>query len=67
MGFIDAHAHVWTDDTVRFPFAHPYNATFVPPKIPASLQILVKEMDDHGVRRRAALFCVLDFKFPRKR
>jgi len=51
---IDSHMHVWTDDPVRFPFAHPYNATFVPPKIPASLQILVKEMDDHGVRH-----CVL--------
>src|SRR5882762_4796758 len=51
---IDSHMHVWTDDAVRFPFAHPYNPTFVPPKIPASLQILVKEMDDHGVRH-----CVL--------
>ena len=47
---IDSHMHVWSDDPVRFPFAHPYNAKFVPPKIPASLQILVKEMDDHGVR-----------------
>jgi len=51
---IDSHMHVWTDDPVRFPFAHPYNAKFVPPKTPASLQILVKEMDDRGVRH-----CVL--------
>src|SRR5882672_185250 len=51
---IDSHMHVWSDDPVRFPFAHPYNPTFVPPKIAASLQILVKEIDDHGVRH-----CVL--------
>lgn len=51
---IDSQMHVWTDDPVRFPFAHPYNAKFVPPKTPASLAILVKEMDDHGVRH-----CVL--------
>jgi L-fuconolactonase len=51
---IDSHMHVWTDDPVRFPFAHPYNAKFVAPKTPASRAILVKEMDDHGVRH-----CVL--------
>ena len=33
---------------------HPYDANFKPPKIPASLEILVKEMDEHGIDR-----CVL--------
>src|SRR5262249_27255978 len=46
---IDAHMHVWSDDPLRFPFAHPYDARFVPPKIPASLDRVVKEMDEHGV------------------
>jgi L-fuconolactonase len=47
--FIDVHMHVWSDDPVRFPFAHPYDAKFVPPKIPASLDLLVKEMDENGI------------------
>lgn len=51
---IDSHMHVWSDDPVRFPFAHPYDANFTPPRIPASLEILVKEMDGHGIDR-----CVL--------
>src|SRR5262245_59006944 len=51
---IDSHMHVWSDDPVRFPFSHPYEANFKAPKIPASLEILVKEMDDHKVDR-----CVL--------
>lgn len=46
---IDSHMHVWSDDPVTFPFAHPYNPKFVPPKTPASLELLVKEMDEHGV------------------
>src|SRR5262245_60438836 len=41
--------HVWSDDPVKFPFAHPYNAKFVPPKTAASLELLVREMDEHGV------------------
>lgn len=39
---------------LKFPFAHPYDANFKPPKTPASLEILVKEMDDHDIDR-----CVL--------
>jgi predicted TIM-barrel fold metal-dependent hydrolase len=46
---IDSHMHVWSDDPVRFPFAHPYDPKFMPPKIPASVQLLVEEMDRHGV------------------
>ncbi len=46
---IDAHMHVWSDDPVKFPFAHPYDAKFVPTTIPASLHRVVKEMDEHGV------------------
>jgi predicted TIM-barrel fold metal-dependent hydrolase len=46
---IDVHMHVWSDDPVTFPFAHPYDRMFVPPKIPASLDRVIKEMDEHGV------------------
>jgi L-fuconolactonase len=46
---IDAHMHVWSDDPTRFPFAHPYDAKFIPPKVPASLAILLEEMDQHGI------------------
>lgn len=51
---IDAHMHVWSDDLKRFPFAHPYEPAFPPPKIPASLDLLLKEMDEYGVQN-----CVL--------
>jgi L-fuconolactonase len=51
---IDTHMHVWSDDPVRFPFAHPYDPKYVPPKIPASVELVVKEMDEKGVR-----YCVL--------
>lgn len=46
---IDSHMHVWSDDLTRFPFAHPYEPKFKPPKTPASLELLLKEMDEHGV------------------
>jgi predicted TIM-barrel fold metal-dependent hydrolase len=46
---IDSHMHVWSDDPVQFPFAHPYDPKFTPPRIPASLEILIKEMDDNGI------------------
>src|SRR5438132_241104 len=46
---IDSHMHVWSDDPVRFPFAHPYEPKFMPPKIPATLETLLAEMDRQGV------------------
>src|SRR5262245_27484307 len=46
---IDTHMHVWSDDPDKFPFAHPYDAKYVAPKIAASVARVVKEMDDHGV------------------
>jgi predicted TIM-barrel fold metal-dependent hydrolase len=51
---IDTHMHVWSDDADKFPFAHPYDPKFAPPKLAASLDRVVKEMDAHGVTR-----CVL--------
>ena len=46
---IDTHMHVWSDDPDRFPFAHPYDPKFAPPRLAASLDRVVKEMDAHGV------------------
>jgi predicted TIM-barrel fold metal-dependent hydrolase len=46
---IDTHMHVWSGDAERFPFAHPYDPSFKPPKIAATVELLVKEMDEHGV------------------
>src|SRR5215213_2839341 len=46
---IDTHMHVWSDDPVKFPFAHPYDPKYMPPKLAASLDRVVKEMDAHGV------------------
>src|SRR5262245_50417154 len=46
---IDTHMHVWSDDAARFPFDHPYDPKYQPPKIPASLEILRKEMNESVV------------------
>jgi predicted TIM-barrel fold metal-dependent hydrolase len=46
---IDTHMHVWSDDPDKFPFAHPYDRKYAPPKIAASVDRVVKEMGAHGV------------------
>src|SRR5262249_61589517 len=46
---IDTHMPVWTDDTRHFPFDHPYDPKFKPPKTPGTAELLLKEMDDFGV------------------
>src|SRR5262245_11738524 len=46
---IDTHMHVWSDDAARFPFDHPYDPKYQAPKIPASLEILRKEMNESPV------------------
>ncbi|MBM4072193.1 MAG: amidohydrolase [Planctomycetes bacterium] len=46
---IDSHMHVWSEDLQRYPFAHPYEPKFKAPRTPASLDLLLKEMDEHGV------------------
>src|SRR5262245_38292976 len=42
---IDTHMHVWADDKDRFPFAHPYEPNFKPPRLAATVEMLLKEMD----------------------
>src|SRR5262245_11634038 len=46
---IDTHMHVWSGDPDRFPFSHPYDKDFKPPKTAATVELLVKEMDDFGI------------------
>jgi predicted TIM-barrel fold metal-dependent hydrolase len=46
---VDSHMHVWTNDTARFPFAHPYESSFKPPPIAGTMEALVEEMDRSGV------------------
>jgi L-fuconolactonase len=46
---IDSHMHVWSGDPVRFPFAHPYDAKFMAPKTPATVEAVIEEMDQKGV------------------
>ncbi len=47
---VDAHMHVWSDDPARFPFAHPYEPDFKPPKIAATAELCAREMDESGIR-----------------
>jgi predicted TIM-barrel fold metal-dependent hydrolase len=46
---IDTHMHVWSGDPERFPFAHPYEPNFKPPPIAATVELLIKEMDEFGI------------------
>jgi predicted TIM-barrel fold metal-dependent hydrolase len=46
---IDTHMHVWAGDTKRFPFAHPYDPKFKPPRTAGTAELLLKEMDAFGV------------------
>lgn len=46
---IDTHMHVWSGDPARFPFAHPYEPKFKPPRIAATVELLIDEMDKAGV------------------
>src|SRR5688572_2002058 len=46
---IDTHMHVWTNDTQRFPFAHPYDAKFKPPALAGTVEMLLAEMDSHAI------------------
>src|SRR5262245_57130617 len=46
---IDTHMHVWADDPRRFPFAHPYEPGFKPPRVAGTVEVLLKEMAASGV------------------
>jgi predicted TIM-barrel fold metal-dependent hydrolase len=46
---VDTHMHVWTNDTGRFPFAHPYEPNFKPPAVAGTVEMLVEEMDRHAI------------------
>ncbi|HEY4311988.1 MAG TPA: amidohydrolase family protein [Pirellulales bacterium] len=46
---VDTHMHVWIDDPVRFPFAHPYQADYRPPDTLGTLEVLLADMDQNGV------------------
>src|SRR5436190_54880 len=46
---IDAHVHVWTNETSAFPFAHPYDPKFKPPAVAGTAELLLEEMDQHAI------------------
>lgn len=46
---IDTHMHVWSGDLTRYPFAHPFEPGVRPPKTPATVDLLLREMDQFGV------------------
>src|SRR5262245_2005711 len=46
---VDTHMHIWTNDTGRFPFAHPYEPNFKPPAVAGTVEMLVEEMDRHAI------------------
>ena len=33
---IDVHMHVWAMDTIKFPFAHPFDSNYQPPRLAAT-------------------------------
>ena len=46
---VDTHMHVWTNDTGRFPFAHPYEPNLKLPAVAGTVEMLVEEMDRHAI------------------
>jgi predicted TIM-barrel fold metal-dependent hydrolase len=46
---VDAHMHVWSDQLDRYPFAHPFEPKLKPPRIAATVELLVEEMNRSGV------------------
>ena len=46
---IDTHMHVWSGDPDQYPFADPYDPQFTPPAIPATVELLLKEMGEFGI------------------
>jgi predicted TIM-barrel fold metal-dependent hydrolase len=45
---IDTHMHVWANDPVRYPFRHPYIRDFKAAPHEANVEMLLKDMDQHG-------------------
>ena len=45
---IDTHMHVWANDPRRYPFPHPYNKDFKGAPHPGTVEMLIKDMDQHG-------------------
>ncbi len=46
---VDTHMHVWADDLRKFPCDHPYQPDFEGPPCSGSVEMLVDDMDRHGV------------------
>jgi len=46
---IDTHMHVWAEDLERFPFSHPYQPNYKPPRHAATAEAVVREMDEFGI------------------
>jgi predicted TIM-barrel fold metal-dependent hydrolase len=46
---IDTHMHVWSGDLERYPFAHPFVPNIKPPKIAATVDLVLKEAEEFGI------------------
>jgi len=55
---VDTHMHVWSDDPRRFPFAHPYKPNFKQPPTPATMEMLLEDMDQNGVTHSILVQCI---------
>ena len=40
--------HVWADDAKKYPFQHPYKRDFKDAPHPATVEMLLRDMDQHG-------------------
>ena len=45
---IDTHMHVWASDLERYPCRHPYLDDFQGPEVPATVEMLIDDMDQSG-------------------
>ena len=46
---VDTHMHTWSGDAKKWPYDHPYDTDFKGPKVGATVEELVADMDKNGV------------------
>jgi predicted TIM-barrel fold metal-dependent hydrolase len=55
---IDTHMHVWASDLKRYPMPHPYDKDFQKAPHPATVEMLVDDMDKHGCTHSVLVQCI---------
>ena len=55
---IDSHMHVWANDPRHYPLQYPYNKEFKKAPCPATLEMLLEDMDRYGCTHAIIVQCI---------